>query len=347
MSEGFSEQAGGNKMKVVVTGGAGFVGSNFIRYLLRNVPDCRILNIDKLTYAGNLNNLSDFFTDSRHHFVREDICRQSTMEKLIRGWEAVVNFAAETHVDRSLMEPEKFLRTDVWGVFSLLEASRRCGLKKFLQISTDEVYGSLIRGTARESSCLSPSNPYAASKAAADLLAFSYYKTYGLAVSVVRSTNNFGPFQHPEKMIPLFITNALENEKLPLYGDGRQVRQWLFVEDNCRAILMILQRGQTGQVYHVSPGVGHRNISIARMILRLLGKPESLLQSVKDRPGHDRRYCLSSEKMRKLGWRPEWSLEKALAATVKWYQENPGWWGALKKGAFQEDYRKQYGGQTC
>ncbi len=332
-------------LKIVVTGGAGFIGSHFIRYLLKTEPECEILNIDKLTYAGNLKNLSDISSDRRYHFVQEDICHQKTMENLVKGWDVLVNFAAETHVDRSLIDRESFLRTDVWGVFSLLEATRSSGIKKFLQISTDEVYGFIRKGSVSEDGLLSPTNPYAATKAAADLLALSYFRTCRIPVCIIRSTNNFGSFQHPEKMIPLFITNALEGKELPLYGDGHQVREWLFVEDNCRAIGIILKKGKPGHIYHVSPQVGYRNLTVARKIIRMLGKEESLIKKVKDRPGHDRRYSLACEKIKKLGWQPQWKFEKALAETVDWYRRNVSWWKSIKNGSFRHYYQQQYQGR--
>lgn len=330
-------------MKIAVTGGAGFIGSHFIKHILKKYPDYRILNIDKLTYAGNPENLKEVADDARYEFIKEDICNRSGLEKIIPGWDAVVNFAAESHVDRSLMEPEVFLKTDVFGTFNLLEVCRRVGVRQYVQISSDEVYGSVPEGSFSEESPLNPSNPYSASKAAADLLVLSYFKTHGLPVQIIRSTNNYGPNQYPEKFIPLFVTNALEDKPLPVYGDGRQRREWLFVEDNCAAIDLIMHRGKAGQIYNVSAGQEHENILVAKNILGLLGKPESLLKSVTDRPGHDRRYSITSRKIRELGWRPACSFEEGLKVTVQWYQDNTAWWKRIKDGSFREYYRKQYG----
>ncbi|HNS31803.1 MAG TPA: dTDP-glucose 4,6-dehydratase [bacterium] len=311
-------------MNIVVTGGAGFIGSHFIRLLVKKYPGYRILNIDKLTYAGNLANLEEIDKHPCYTFMKEDICNKRTMEKVVRGYDAVINFAAESHVDRSIRKPEKFLKTDIMGTFSLLEACRKAGIKKYIQISTDEVYGSIEKGSFTEESPLNPSNPYSASKASADMLTISFGKTYNLPVYIVRSTNNYGPNQHPEKAIPLFITNAFENLLLPIYGNGRQKRDWLYVTDNCRAIDTVLHKGSDGEIYNVSAGSEKENIILAGMILRLTGKPESLIKKVEDRPGHDKRYSISSEKIRKLGWKPEIPFEKGLLITVEWYEKNAG-----------------------
>ena len=330
-------------MRLVVTGGAGFIGSNFIRHVLAAHPEDTIVNLDKLTYAGNLANLADVAGSSRYRFVHGDICDPKVVREVVEGVDAVINFAAESHVDRSLMEPDAFLRTDVFGVFTLLEAVRELRIPRFLQVSTDEVYGSLATGSAREDSPLNPSNPYSAAKAAGDLLALAYFKTHRVPVVVTRASNNFGPYQYPEKVIPLFITNALDDEPLPLYGDGRHVRDWLYVLDHCAALDLVLRRGREGEVYNIGGGCELENLTLTREILRLTGRPESLIRPVADRPGHDRRYALDSTKVRALGWAPRYPFAEALAATVAWYRDNEAWWRPLKSGAFREYYRRQYG----
>jgi dTDP-glucose 4,6-dehydratase len=332
-------------VRLLVTGGAGFIGSNFIRHVLATHPDDTVINLDKLTYAGNLQNLVDVARDPRYTFVRGDICDGALVREVMRGVDAVVNMAAATHVDRSLLEPDEFLRTDVFGVFTLLEAARELRVGRFLHISTDEVYGSLPQGAADEDAPLRPSNPYSAAKAGADLLALAYWRTYRVPVVITRSSNNFGPYQYPEKVIPLFITNALDDEPLPLYGDGHQVRDWLYVLDNCAALDLVLRRGREGEVYNVGGGVELENLELTRRILALTGKPESLIRRVQDRPGHDRRYALDSSKVRALGWAPRHPFHEALALTVRWYREREDWWRPLKAGAFREYYRRQYGGR--
>ena len=328
-------------MKIVITGGAGFIGSHFIKYILKSYPDYSILNIDKLTYAGNLENLKEVENHPQYRFIKMDICDRE-VEEVIKGYEVIINFAAESHVDRSISEPETFLKTDIFGTFNLLEISRKNKIKKFIQISTDEVYGSIERGSFSESSPLNPSNPYSASKGAADLLVLSYFKTYNLPVNIIRSTNNYGPNQYPEKFIPLFITNALEDKELPLYGDGMNVRDWLFVEDNCRAIDIVLHKGKNGEIYNVSAGNEKPNLYVAKKIVELTGKDEKLIKFVKDRPGHDKRYSINSEKIRKLGWKPIVSFEEGLEITVKWYKENVEWWKKIKEGVFKDYYKKHY-----
>ncbi len=331
-------------MKFLVTGGAGFIGSNFIRLLLRERKDSEIVNLDKLTYAGNIENLRDVEGDRRYTFVKGDICDREVVEAAADGADLIINFAAESHVDRSINEPGSFIRTDVFGAYTLLEAARKydCG---FVQISTDEVYGSISEGSFFENSMLSPSSPYSSSKAAAELLAKSYFTTYGLPVLVTRSSNNFGPFQHPEKLIPLFITNAMEDKPLPVYGDGQQVRDWLYVSDNCRAILAVIDRGKSGEVYNIGAGNELTNLQITEMILAGLHKPRSLIKFVKDRPGHDRRYSVEAAKIRQLGWHPEYEFGKALSETIGWYRGNAGWWQRLKSGEFLEYYKRHYHGR--
>jgi dTDP-glucose 4,6-dehydratase len=328
---------------MLVTGGAGFIGSNFIRHVLATHADDHVINLDKLTYAGNPANLADVADDRRYTFVQGDICDGKAVRDIARGVDAIVNFAASTHVDRSLMEPDEFLRTDVFGVFTLLEAVRELRIPRLLHISTDEVYGSVARGSSRETDPLAPSNPYSASKASGDLMALAYWHTHRVPVVITRSSNNFGPNQYPEKVIPLFITNALEDRPLPLYGDGRNVRDWLYVLDNCAAIDLVLRKGQDGQVYNIGGGHEVENVVLTREILRLTGKPETLIQPVKDRPGHDRRYSVDSTKVRQLGWRPTHAFGAALAATVDWYREHTGWWKPLKSGEFRAYYERQYG----
>jgi dTDP-glucose 4,6-dehydratase len=331
--------------KMLVTGGAGFIGSNFVKYLLTEHPDEGVVVLDKLTYAGNLDNLQEVWDDHRFSFIKGDICDPKMVQEAMQGCDRIVNFAAETHVDRSIGEAGAFVRTDVLGTYVLLEAARAHDVKRYVQISTDEVYGSIKKGSFREDDPLNPSSPYSSSKAGADLLVLSYYVTHRLPVIITRSSNNFGPHQYPEKLIPLFVTNALEDKALPLYGDGLNVRDWLFVEDNCRAIDLILRRGQDGEIYNIGGDNERTNREITDLILKGLHKPRSLVKMVPDRPGHDRRYSISSEKIKSLGWAPRFSFQENLARTVQWYVENPDWWKKIKEGRkdYQEYYRKQYG----
>ncbi|HEY7251359.1 MAG TPA: dTDP-glucose 4,6-dehydratase [Methylomirabilota bacterium] len=329
-------------MKILVTGGAGFIGSNYVRHVLTAHPGDSVVNLDKLTYAGNLENLRDVERDSRYSFVHADICDGARVREAMRGVDAVVHFAAETHVDRSNRGADDFLRTNVTGTFTLLEAARELGVGRFLAVSTDEVYGSIAEGAARETDPLNPSNPYSASKAAADLLVRAYWTTHRLPVLITRSSNNFGPHQYPEKVIPLFVTNALDGQPLPLYGDGRNVRDWLYVLDNCAAIDLVLRRGRDGEIYNIGGSTEVENIALTRRILSLLGRPESLIQPVTDRPGHDRRYALDSGKVKTLGWTPATTFDAALAATVEWYRGHESWWRPIKTGAFRQYYQTQY-----
>lgn len=334
-------------MKVLVTGGAGFIGSNFIRCLLKGGKDYEIINLDKLTYAGNLENLCDLVEVRNYEFVRGDICDGKLVDRLLeKGVEAVVNFAAESHVDRSLYEPDVFIQTNVLGVQVLLHAAMRHKVRKFLQISTDEVYGSLGPKDARfrEDFPLAPNSPYSASKAAGDLLARSYFQTYGFPVVVTRCSNNYGAYQFPEKLIPLFVTNALENQPLPVYGDGLNVRDWIHVDDHCRALELVLEKGIPGEFYNVG-GEGERtNLEITKAILRILGKPDSMIQYVTDRPGHDRRYAIDFSKIQKeIGWKPVCSLEDGLRQTVRWYIDHEDWWRRIKNGTYREFYERHYG----
>ncbi len=328
--------------KCLVTGGAGFIGSNFIHYMLEKHDDVRIINLDKLTYAGNLDNLRDVEKDPRYRFVHGDICDESMVNEIMTDVDIVINFAAESHVDRSIGKPEDFIKTDIFGTFVLLEASRKHGIQRFVQISTDEVYGSIEDGLFKETDPLMPSSPYSASKAGADRLVYSYYVTYGLSVVIPRSSNNFGPHQFPEKLISLFVTNALDDKELPIYGDGRNVRDWLFVLDNCEAIDVIMEQGKDGEVYNVGGDNEKNNLEITKTILESLDKPKSLMAFVKDRAGHDRRYALDLAKIGRLGWKPRYSFEEAMQKTIHWYRDNRWWWEKLKDGAYLEYYQKHY-----
>jgi len=314
-------------MRILVTGGAGFIGSNFVHFMLQRHPRDQIVVLDKLTYSGNLANLKAAM--KKIEFIRGDICNRKLVEKVAKGIDVVVNFAAESHVDRSIAEPEPFLTTNVLGTQVLLEAARKFNYVKFVQISTDEVYGSVTKGSAKEGDLLRPSSPYAASKAAADLLVHSYFVTYGLPVLVTRSTNNFGPYQHPEKLIPKLIINAISRKPLPIYGDGKNVRDWLYVVDNCEAIDLVLRKGKIGEIYNVGAGNERMNLELANLILKELGKPKSLIKFVKDRLGHDLRYSLNCGKIGKLGWRAKTSFEDGARKTIKWYKENKWWWAPL------------------
>ena len=329
-------------MKILVTGGAGFIGSNFVRHVLAAHPDDSVVNLDKLTYAGNPENLADLAAEPRYRFVKGDIGDAALVRDLMAGTDAVVHFAAETHVDRSNADPDAFLRTNVTGTYTLLEAAREAKLGRFVAIGTDEVYGSVTRGASREVDPLNPSNPYSASKAAADLLARAYWITHRLPVIVTRSSNNFGPYQYPEKMIPLFVTNALEGKPLPLYGDGKNVRDWLYVEDNCAAVDLALRKGKDGEIYNIGGSNEVENIVLTRQILRLTGKPETLITPVADRPGHDRRYALDSGKIKALGWKPAHPFPAALEKTVEWYRRHEAWWRPIKSGDFRAYYERQY-----
>lgn len=328
--------------RLLVTGGAGFIGSAFVRRLLGRPDPPSVTVLDKLTYAGNLANLAEVADHPRYRFVQGDIADATLVDSLAAEADAIVNFAAESHVDRSIETPGAFLQTDVIGTFVLLEAARRHGHERFVQVSTDEVYGHVETGHTDEDATLRPRSPYAASKAGGDLIAGAYWTTYGLPVCITRSSNNFGPYQYPEKVIPLFVTNAIDDEPLPLYGDGLQVRDWLYVEDNCAAIELVLERGEPGTTYNVGGGNELTNLELTRAILRLLDKPESLIRSVPDRPGHDRRYAVDASRIRALGWAPAHDFADALAATVAWYREREDWWRPLKDGEYLEFYRRQY-----
>jgi dTDP-glucose 4,6-dehydratase len=331
-------------MKIFVTGGAGFIGSNFIRRTLALGKGYRIVNFDKLTYAGNLSNLESVANNPNYFFVRGDICDAPAVEAAMKGCTAVVHFAAESHVDRSIYDPAPVIQTNVTGTFIMLQVSRTLGIERFVHISTDEVYGDMAPGEyANEDSKLQPSSPYSASKAAADLLVLSYVRTYKFPGIVTRSSNNYGPFQFPEKFLPLMITNMLDDKSLPIYGDGKQQRDWLHVEDNCRGILAVLEKGRTGECYNIGGLDVLDNLTIARRLLYLTGKAESLISYVKDRPGHDRRYALTSEIMEMhLGWKPQISLEEGLRQTIDWYKTNAAWVAAVRGGDYLSYYDKYY-----
>jgi dTDP-glucose 4,6-dehydratase len=330
---------------LLVTGGAGFIGSNFVHHTLTRYPECRVVVYDKLTYAGNLDNLRDVAEDPRYTFVRGDICDAELVEKVVREYEidSLVNFAAETHVDRSILEPGSFIHTDVYGTHVLLEAVRKFELRRMVHVSTDEVYGSITEGSFVETDNLLPNSPYSASKAGGDLMCRAFHVTYGVPVIVTRGSNNFGPNQYPEKVIPLFVTNALDDKPLPLYGDGLNVRDWIYVLDHCEAIDLMLREGQDGEIYNVGAGHELTNLELTQTILDMVGKPRSLIQYVEDRPGHDRRYSLDSSKIRQSGWRPRRGFREALEETVRWYTDNRWWWEKLKTGEYESYYQKQYG----
>ncbi|HJT89189.1 MAG TPA: dTDP-glucose 4,6-dehydratase [Bryobacteraceae bacterium] len=337
-------------MKILVTGGAGFIGSAFIRMSAAET-EWRIVNLDKLTYAGNLENLAGVGEIARYRFVAGDICDQPLVESLLREEkpDAIVHFAAESHVDRSILSPEPVIHTNFRGTFTLLEAARRCGLSRFLHVSTDEVYGSLPAPLeATEEFPLRPSSPYSASKAGSDLLALSYFTTFRLPVVVTRASNNYGPYQFPEKLIPLMIANAMENRPLPVYGDGLQVRDWLYVEDHCRGIRAALEHGRDGEIYNIGGNRSLPNMEVVKQVLALTGRPESLIEHVTDRPGHDRRYALSSEKLTgATGWKPQMDFETGLDRTIRWYRENAAWVARVRSGEYRAYYERNYGGRAA
>lgn len=333
---------------LLVTGGAGFIGANFVHYMLKRYDDLSITVYDKLTYAGNMDNLKPVENDPRYAFCKGDICDPLRVDEVMREHkiDAIVNFAAETHVDRSLMEPGSFIQTDVYGTFVLLEAAKKFNVERYHQISTDEVYGQVMDGRSVETDNLEPRSPYSASKAGGDLLCLSYYTSFNLPVTITRGSNNIGPYQYPEKVVPLFVTNALDDKPLPIYGDGLQMRDYQYVEDHCAGIDLVLRRGKLGEVYNVGTGAETPNIVMAKAILSLLGKPESLLQPVEDRPGHDRRYALDVSKVGVLGWENRYDFPAAIEATVKWYVDNEDWWRKIKSGeAYEAYYARNYAGR--
>ena len=333
-------------MNVLVTGGCGFIGSNLVKLVRRQRPDWKVVTLDQLTYAGNLENLKELEADTKHVFVRGDIANRELVDHILalHGIEAILHLAAESHVDRSILGPEIFVRTNVLGTQVLLEAAKAAKLKRFVMVSTDEVYGSLgPTGAFSESSPLQPSSPYSASKTSSDLIALAYHHTFGMDVVVTRCSNNYGRYQFPEKLIPLMIVNALHGKPLPVYGDGNNVRDWLHVEDHCQALLLALEKGRAGEVYNIGGGAERRNLEIVRAVLGILGKPETLIQFVKDRPGHDRRYAIDPTKIRtELGWSAAHTFEKGLEETVRWYVDNAAWWEGVNSGAYRQYFETQY-----
>ncbi len=336
---------------LLVTGGAGFIGSNFVRMMLERYADLSVVVLDKLTYAGNLANLQDVAErfGGRYAFVHADIADAAAVDAAFRthGIDTVANFAAASHVDRSILGADDFLQTQVFGTFVLLEAARTHGVERYLQVSTDEVYGQVLEGSATEQSPLAPRNPYSASKAGGDLLALSYHVTHGLPVVVTRGSNTYGPYQYPEKLLPLFASNAIDDLPLPMYGDGRQIREWTHVLDHGSGIDTVLRHGIPGEVYNVSSGEELENVDVTAIILETLGKPDSLIRWVEDRPGHDRRYSVDASKLRALGWRPQFPTRQGLADTVRWYRDHEAWWRPLKSGEYLEYYQRQYGARLA
>lgn len=334
-------------MKILITGGAGFIGSNFLNYMVKRYPDYHFVNVDLLTYAGNLKNLQVIEHHLNYRFIRGNITDRERMEKVIQqhGIEAIIHFAAESHVDRSITNPDVFVKTNVMGTQVLLDLAKKYTMKKYIQISTDEVYGTLGDiGSFTEETPLAPNSPYSASKAGADLLVRAYYETFGLPVNITRCSNNYGPYHFPEKLIPLMIINALHDHPLPVYGDGLHVRDWLYVEDHCAAIDLVLHQGKAGEVYNVGGNNERTNLEIVKTIVSQVGKPKELIRFVNDRPGHDRRYAINSTKIRReLGWVPQVDLEKGLGQTVQWYVNHPQWWEDIVNGDYQKYYEKQYG----
>ena len=330
-------------MKLLVTGGAGFIGSNFVRYFLAEHPDDSIVVLDKLTYAGRLESLQDLMTYERMEFVQGDIADPEIVRDVLSGCDALINFAAESHVDRSIDEPGHFIQTEVYGTYVLLDAARQAGIGRYVQVSTDEVYGSIEEGSFTEQSPLDPSSPYSASKAGGDLLVSAYCHTYGMDAIVCRASNNYGPYQYPEKLIPLCVLNALHGDPLPVYGDGMQVRNWLHVTDHCRGLDVVLRGGKAGETYNIGGPDELPNLDVVRRILELTGRDDSLIQYVKDRLGHDRRYSLSSERTAELGWKAEVGFEAGIASTVDWYRDNAWWWEPIRSGEYREYYQRQYG----
>jgi dTDP-glucose 4,6-dehydratase len=330
---------------LLITGGAGFIGSNFVRMMLEKYPDYHLTVYDKLTYAGNLDNLLDVQDNPRYRFVHGDIGDAALVEETLRehNIDTIVNFAAETHVDRSIQEPGSFIQTDVYGTYVLLEATRKLGLERMLQVSTDEVYGSVPEGSSTERDNYDPRSPYSASKAGGELMCRAYFETFHTPVVITRGSNNYGPYQYPEKLIPLFITNLLDGKPVPVYGDGMNVRDWIYVLDHCSGIDAVLHQGVLGEAYNVGGGNEKPNIEITKLLLDLTGRGPDMITYVADRPGHDRRYSLDTSKLRALGWAPGHSFEESMRATVDWYRDNRWWWEKIKSGEYSEYYHKQYG----
>lgn len=330
-----------DKMNLLITGGLGFMGSNFIRYLLNNF-DYKIINLDKVTYCGNFDNLRDVENNPNYKFIKGDIADKKIVDEVTKNVDAIINFAAETHVDRSIMEPDAFIKTDILGTYTLLEAARRYKIKRYIQISTDEVFGSVEEGESTEDSPFKPNSPYSASKAGADHLCRAYFVTYKLPVIVTHSCNFYGPYQYPEKLIPLFITNLLEGKKVPVYTPGTQIREWIYTKDFCNALFTILNDGKDGEVYNIGTGQRFKNIEITKKILKLLNKDESYIEYVKDRPGHDVRYALNCDKLKQFNWKPKYNFDTALKETINWYKENEWWWKKIKSGEYRKYYEEHY-----
>jgi dTDP-glucose 4,6-dehydratase len=338
------ERRGEKTMKILVTGGAGFIGSNFVHYIIKQHPDWYVVNLDKLTYAGNLENLKDLEGLPRYQFIKGDITDRVQIDAILKTEiDVLLNFAAESHVDRSILDASPFIDTNIKGTQVLLEGIRKNKIKKYIQVSTDEVYGSLEKGKAAETSNLLPNSPYAASKTSADLLCRAYWKTYGLPIIITRCSNNYGPYQFPEKLIPLVISNTLEGKNVPVYGDGLNIREWIHVNDHCRALEVVVLKGEIGEIYNIGSNVEKNNLELVKFILNVLGKSQSLIKYVTDRPGHDRRYSLDASKIkRELGWKPSMSFEEGMTSTVKWYIDNQSWWQRIKSGEYTEYYNRMY-----
>jgi dTDP-glucose 4,6-dehydratase len=334
--------------RLMIAGGAGFIGANFVHCILERYPDYRVVVYDKLTYAGNQDNLQSIADDPRYAFVQGDICDADAVAEVIRQYDidTIVNFAAETHVDRSLTDPGSFIMTDVYGSYVLLEAAKTFGLERYHQVGTDEVYGQVLTGSSTEIDPLHTRSPYSASKAGGDMMALAYHASFGVPITITRGSNSIGPYQYPEKVVPLFITNAIDDKPLPVYGDGLQMRDYQYVRDHCEGIDLVLHRGQPGEIYNLGTGVETRNIDMAHVILDLLGKPKSLVQHITDRPGHDRRYALDVHKVRALGWEPRHDFAQAIEATVRWYVDNAWWWRKITSGErYQAYYQRHYAGR--
>ena len=328
--------------KILVTGGAGFIGSNFVRSILNKTDNYEIIVLDALTYAGHLENLEDVKDDPRFSFVKGDIRNPNDVAEPVEKSDIIINFAAESHVDRSITDPETFITTDVMGVFTLCEAAKKYGVEKFIQISTDEVYGDIEEGSSSETDPLAPNSPYSASKAGGELLAKSYFRTYGVPVVITRGSNTYGPYQQPEKLVPLFVSNAIDNKPLPVYGDGGQIRDWLHVLDHCSGIELVMEKGEPGEIYNIGGDNNRKNLEIVELILNGTGKDENLIKHVEDRPGHDRRYCLNSTKLLNMGWQRTHDFETAMPETIRWYMQNETWWRNIKEGAGFKDFNEKW-----
>ena len=328
--------------RLLVTGGAGFIGSNFVRYMLQKHDDYHVTVLDALTYAGHLENLADVKDDPRFEFIKGDIRSADDVAEPVDRADIVVNFAAETHVDRSIAEPEAFITTDVLGVYTLMEAAKNCGVEKFVHVSTDEVYGDIAQGSSKEIDPVAPNSPYSASKAAGDLIAKAYFRTYGVPAIITRGSNTYGPYQQPEKLLPLFVANAIDDKPLPVYGDGKQIRDWLHVLDHCSGIDTVIEKGEPGEIYNIGGDNEHTNIEITHLILEIVGKPEDLIKHVEDRPGHDRRYSVDSTRLLKLGWERTHDFATAMPDTIRWYMDNQPWWRTIIESAEHKRFSEKW-----